>query len=65
MKGSPYSPWETKVTISTALTEIQVAYNSICSYEGLTLETSANTLFTASAYTHQPYIDTLFVLQLR
>ena len=31
--------------------------------EGLTLEISANTLFTA--YPHQPYVDTLYVLPPR
>ena len=33
----------------------------LCSDEGLTLETSANTLFT---YPHQPYVDTLYVVLL-
>ena len=33
--------------------------------EGLTLETSANTLLRRSAYPHQPYVDTLYVLPLR
>ena len=35
----------------------------LCSDEGLMLETSANTLFTAfSIYPHQPYVDILYVL---
>ena len=37
----------------------------LCSDEGLTLETSANTLFTAFTYPHQPYVDTLSVLPPR
>ena len=34
----------------------------LCSYEGLTLETLANTLFTAFSIPHEPYVDTLYVL---
>ena len=33
--------------------------------EGLTLETSANTLLRRSAYPHQLCVDTLYVLKLR
>ena len=36
-----------------------------CSNKGLTLETSANTLFTAfSISMHQPYVDTSYILPL-
>ena len=43
------------------LGSVTQSFPTFCSDKGLTLETSANTLFRVSAYPHQLYVDTLYV----